>query len=212
MGLLSMRSRLKATALNWFVPSMSFTRKRCSWVLPSFLTFVPASRGKDLAVLVEQHLVDAAAHVLGDDLHLLLVAVELLARQGRHDGHLRRRLDPGASRSGAAFSPSAATTAVSASTLLIDPGHDLGAVEPLEEPRDGIEAGLPVEPVVDVPADELVAPLAGVVVARGRPEDPALAVAVGVEGQQAPCRPSSGTSGWCRRSPPRRPAGRRRRC
>ncbi len=181
-----MRSLLKARARSWLGPSMSATRNRYSWVSAVLLHESARLPGKDFPVLEEQHLVDAAAHVLGNDLHLLLDAVELPARQGRHDGHLRRRLDAGGFNIRRGLLAQRGDGRLCGFGTLDDPGHDFGAVEPLEEPGDGIERRFAIEAVVDVPADHLVAALAGVVVARGRPEDPALAVSEGQEGKKLP--------------------------
>src|SRR5207237_6326267 len=65
-----------------------------------------------------------------------------------------------------------------------DLGDDVGPVEAVAEARRREEVGLARLAAVDLPADQLLAAGRGVVVARGRPEDPALLVAVREEGEQ----------------------------
>ena len=67
----------------------------------------------------------------------------------------------------------------------------VGAVEAVAEARGGVELGRLVPAPVHLPADQVLRPGRGVVVALRRPQHPALPVRVRVEGQQLRRRRSS---------------------
>ena len=68
--------------------------------------------------------------------------------------------------------------------LVEDQRHHVGPVEAVAEARGGVELGRLVPAAVHLPADQVLAAGRGHVVALGRPGHPALAVRVGVEGEQ----------------------------